>query len=106
MKDNIVCWILAETDIWLIFLFGHLGKELYSRNLKLLVPFFDHPSITLQKIEKVYLLFVQFMEIQTACTWKKGMEFHYKVEHHAFKPPCFLDLLFCILTFFTILMKT
>ncbi|KAA8536968.1 hypothetical protein F0562_029446 [Nyssa sinensis] len=28
------------------------GKELYSRNLKLLVPFFDHPSIVLQKIEK------------------------------------------------------
>ncbi|KAG7968957.1 hypothetical protein I3843_07G006200 [Carya illinoinensis] len=28
------------------------GKELYSRNLKLLVPFFDHPSIGLQKIEK------------------------------------------------------
>ncbi|KAM7476914.1 hypothetical protein LguiB_024157 [Lonicera macranthoides] len=28
------------------------GKELYSRNLKLLVPFFDQPSITLQKIEK------------------------------------------------------
>lgn len=29
------------------------GKELYSRNLKLLVPFFDSPSIRLQKIEKV-----------------------------------------------------
>ncbi|GMY21059.1 hypothetical protein FCV25MIE_16300 [Fagus crenata] len=28
------------------------GKELYSRNLKLLVPFFDSPSIGLQKIEK------------------------------------------------------
>ncbi|XP_007029303.2 PREDICTED: uncharacterized protein LOC18599316 isoform X2 [Theobroma cacao] len=28
------------------------GKELYSRNLKLLVPFFDNPSIGLQKIEK------------------------------------------------------
>ncbi|GMY39716.1 hypothetical protein FCV25MIE_34960, partial [Fagus crenata] len=28
------------------------GKELYSRNLKLLVPFFDCPSIGLQKIEK------------------------------------------------------
>ncbi|XP_057497801.1 uncharacterized protein LOC130782495 isoform X2 [Actinidia eriantha] len=28
------------------------GTELYSRNLKLLVPFFDHPSIVLQKIEK------------------------------------------------------
>ncbi|XP_042517097.1 uncharacterized protein LOC122091297 [Macadamia integrifolia] len=28
------------------------GKDLYSRNLKLLVPFFDGPSIVLQKIEK------------------------------------------------------
>ncbi|PSS24874.1 Ribose-phosphate pyrophosphokinase, partial [Actinidia chinensis var. chinensis] len=28
------------------------STELYSRNLKLLVPFFDHPSIVLQKIEK------------------------------------------------------
>ncbi|GMY21033.1 hypothetical protein FCV25MIE_16274 [Fagus crenata] len=28
------------------------GKELYSRNLKLLVPFFDCPSIGLQKIKK------------------------------------------------------
>ncbi|KAM4119447.1 hypothetical protein ACJW30_03G060100 [Castanea mollissima] len=29
------------------------GKELYSRNLKLLVPFFDCPSIGLQKLEKL-----------------------------------------------------
>ncbi|KAK3019454.1 hypothetical protein RJ639_005138 [Escallonia herrerae] len=29
-----------------------LCRELYSRNLKLLVPFFDQPSITLQKIDK------------------------------------------------------
>ncbi|KAG6618204.1 hypothetical protein I3842_Q120700 [Carya illinoinensis] len=36
------------------------GKELYSRNLKLLVPFFDHPSIGLQKIEKVVILNVKF----------------------------------------------
>ncbi|XP_059439250.1 uncharacterized protein LOC132171855 [Corylus avellana] len=28
------------------------GKALYSRNLKLLVPFFDRPSIGLQKIDK------------------------------------------------------
>ncbi|KAM1052046.1 hypothetical protein ACFX19_034096 [Malus domestica] len=28
------------------------GKDLYSRNLKLLVPFFDSPSIGLEKIEK------------------------------------------------------
>ncbi|GMY22818.1 hypothetical protein FCV25MIE_35058 [Fagus crenata] len=36
------------------------GKELYSRNLKLLVPFFDCPSIGLQKIEKVVILYVKF----------------------------------------------
>ncbi|CAN1761363.1 hypothetical protein LINPERHAP1_LOCUS7877 [Linum perenne] len=29
------------------------GTDLYSRNLKLLVPFFDDPSIRLQSIEKV-----------------------------------------------------
>ncbi|XP_019161550.1 PREDICTED: uncharacterized protein LOC109158159 isoform X3 [Ipomoea nil] len=28
------------------------GRDLYSRNLKLLVPFFDNPSIKLEKIEK------------------------------------------------------
>ncbi|CAN1261694.1 hypothetical protein LINPERPRIM_LOCUS10953 [Linum perenne] len=28
------------------------GTDLYSRNLKLLVPFFDDPSIRLQSIEK------------------------------------------------------
>ncbi|CAN0920491.1 hypothetical protein LINGRAHAP2_LOCUS32073 [Linum grandiflorum] len=28
------------------------GTDLYSRNLKLLVPFFEHPSIELQSIEK------------------------------------------------------
>ncbi|XP_024995567.1 uncharacterized protein LOC112528742 isoform X1 [Cynara cardunculus var. scolymus] len=31
----------------------HSGKELYSRNLKLLVPFFELPSISLQSIKKV-----------------------------------------------------
>jgi hypothetical protein len=30
---------------------------LYSRNLKLLVPFFDCPSIGLQDIEKVNILY-------------------------------------------------
>ncbi|KAM0071242.1 hypothetical protein Hdeb2414_s0001g00022741 [Helianthus debilis subsp. tardiflorus] len=29
------------------------GRDLYSCNLKLLVPFFDHPSISLQGITKV-----------------------------------------------------
>ncbi|KAI3448567.1 hypothetical protein Pfo_005232 [Paulownia fortunei] len=37
---------------------GHLmgsipvGKELYARNLRLLLPFFDNPSIQLKKLEK------------------------------------------------------
>ncbi|KAL5566216.1 hypothetical protein UlMin_029380 [Ulmus minor] len=42
------------------------GKELYSRNLKLLVPFFDSPSIGLENIEKD-------MTSETNCvvaTWK------------------------------------
>lgn len=33
---------------------------MYSRNLKLLVPFFDRPSIGLQKIDKVVILYVKF----------------------------------------------
>ncbi|CAN1186661.1 hypothetical protein LINPERHAP2_LOCUS38243, partial [Linum perenne] len=31
------------------------GTDLYSRNLKLLVPFFDDPSIRLQSIEKFHI---------------------------------------------------
>ncbi|CAK9165849.1 unnamed protein product [Ilex paraguariensis] len=34
------------------YVFWHSGKDLYSRNLKLLVPFFDYPSIELRMIEK------------------------------------------------------
>ncbi|KAI5566632.1 hypothetical protein BDE02_13G033600 [Populus trichocarpa] len=33
------------------------GTKLYSRNLNLLVPFFDCPSIGLQDIEKVNILY-------------------------------------------------
>lgn len=32
------------------------GTELYERNLRLLVPFFDNPTIQLNDIEKVLLL--------------------------------------------------
>ncbi|TYI16630.1 hypothetical protein ES332_A08G267900v1 [Gossypium tomentosum] len=42
------------------------GKELYSRNLKLLVPFFDSPSIRLQKIEKGANMEIDFV----AATWR------------------------------------
>lgn len=35
---------------------GHTGRDLYARNLKLLVPFFDSASIVLLKIEKVDIL--------------------------------------------------
>ncbi|XP_040954873.1 uncharacterized protein [Gossypium hirsutum] len=42
------------------------GKELYSRNLKLLVPFFDSPSIRLQKIEKGANMETDFV----AATWR------------------------------------
>ncbi|XP_028784504.1 uncharacterized protein LOC114740512 isoform X2 [Neltuma alba] len=42
------------------------GRELYARNLKLLVPFFDRASITLQKIEKVVASDTNFV----AATWK------------------------------------
>ncbi|PON73889.1 hypothetical protein PanWU01x14_054390 [Parasponia andersonii] len=42
------------------------GKELYSRNLKLLVPFLDSPSIVLQKIEKDITSETKFV----VATWK------------------------------------
>ncbi|XAR63620.1 hypothetical protein NMG60_11023627 [Bertholletia excelsa] len=42
------------------------GTELYSRNLKLLLPFFDSPSIALQKIEKGMNAEMQFV----VATWK------------------------------------
>ncbi|KAL2478563.1 uncharacterized protein Fot_47577 [Forsythia ovata] len=35
------------------------GKELYSRNLSLLVPFFEDPSIQLKKIEKPNQFFIE-----------------------------------------------
>ncbi|KAG5541212.1 hypothetical protein RHGRI_021157 [Rhododendron griersonianum] len=42
------------------------GTKLYSRNLKLLVPFFDSPSIVLQKIEKE----VASTQVLEALRWK------------------------------------
>lgn len=50
-------YLLKEGDQLTFMVFGNPGKELYSRNLKLLVPFFDNPSIGLQKIEKVVILY-------------------------------------------------
>ncbi|XP_044483068.1 uncharacterized protein LOC123209247 isoform X2 [Mangifera indica] len=54
------------------------GKELYSRNLRLLVPFFEFPSIELQKIEKSFLRLLIWQNVQGAnsnndfvlATWK------------------------------------
>ncbi|KAI3898320.1 hypothetical protein MKX03_002977 [Papaver bracteatum] len=42
------------------------GRDLYSRNLKLLVPFFDCPSLVLQQIEKDMSSEVNFV----LATWK------------------------------------
>eukprot|EP00262_Sarcandra_glabra_P000070 TRINITY_DN10096_c0_g1_i2.p1 TRINITY_DN10096_c0_g1~~TRINITY_DN10096_c0_g1_i2.p1 ORF type:complete len:198 (+),score=15.43 TRINITY_DN10096_c0_g1_i2:75-668(+) len=42
------------------------GKDLYSRNLELLVPFFDNPSIALQNIEKGVICKTMFV----LATWK------------------------------------
>ncbi|KAF5196653.1 putative Adenine phosphoribosyltransferase-like protein [Thalictrum thalictroides] len=42
------------------------GKDLYARNLKLLVPFFDCPSLSLQQIEKVVSTDKSFV----LATWK------------------------------------
>jgi len=46
------CSIYAQDCIFEDPTIRFRGKELYSRNLKLLVPFFDSPSIGLQKIKK------------------------------------------------------
>uniref|UniRef100_A0A2N9IC21 Uncharacterized protein n=1 Tax=Fagus sylvatica TaxID=28930 RepID=A0A2N9IC21_FAGSY len=54
------CAIYAQDCIFEDPTIRFRGKELYSRNLKLLVPFFDNPSIGLQKIKKVVILYVKF----------------------------------------------
>ncbi|GMY21049.1 hypothetical protein FCV25MIE_16290 [Fagus crenata] len=46
------CAIYAQDCIFEDPTIRFRGKDLYSRNLKLLVPFFDSPSIGLQKIKK------------------------------------------------------
>ncbi|XP_022744251.1 uncharacterized protein LOC111295138 [Durio zibethinus] len=52
VTGNFTSAIYAEDCIFEDPTIRFRGKELYSRNLKLLVPFFDRPSIGLQKIEK------------------------------------------------------
>ncbi|GMI94185.1 hypothetical protein like AT3G04890 [Hibiscus trionum] len=52
VTGNFTSAIYAEDCIFEDPTIKFRGKELYSRNLKLLVPFFDSPSIGLQKIEK------------------------------------------------------
>lgn len=42
-----------DSNLLKLMLYDNAGTKLYSRNLNLLVPFFDSPSIVLQKIEKV-----------------------------------------------------
>ncbi|OMO50532.1 hypothetical protein COLO4_38037 [Corchorus olitorius] len=52
VTGNFTCSIYAEDCIFEDPTIRFRGSELYSRNLKLLVPFFDSPSIGLQKIDK------------------------------------------------------
>ncbi|KAL8208274.1 hypothetical protein R6Q57_007686 [Mikania cordata] len=53
VTGNFTSGIYAEDCIFEDPTIKFSGRELYSRNLKLLVPFFDHPSISLQSITKV-----------------------------------------------------
>ncbi|XVE90606.1 hypothetical protein DITRI_Ditri20bG0091300 [Diplodiscus trichospermus] len=53
VTGNFTSGIYAEDCIFEDPTIRFRGKELYSRNLKLLVTFFDCPSIVLQKIEKI-----------------------------------------------------
>ncbi|KAJ4969080.1 hypothetical protein NE237_015781 [Protea cynaroides] len=52
VSGNFTPTIYAEDCIFEDPTIRFRGRDLYSRNLKLLVPFFDRPSIVLQKIEK------------------------------------------------------
>ncbi|KAJ0911328.1 putative NTF2-like domain superfamily protein [Helianthus annuus] len=53
VTGNFTSGIYAEDCIFEDPTIRFSGRDLYSRNLKLLVPFFDHPSISLQGITKV-----------------------------------------------------
>ncbi|KAK9076154.1 hypothetical protein SSX86_004487 [Deinandra increscens subsp. villosa] len=53
VTGNFTSGIYAEDCIFEDPTIRFSGTELYSRNLKLLVPFFDDPSISLQSITKV-----------------------------------------------------
>ncbi|KAI3728261.1 hypothetical protein L6452_16894 [Arctium lappa] len=53
VTGNFTSGIYAEECIFEDPTIRFRGKELYSRNLKLLVPFFELPSISLQSIKKV-----------------------------------------------------
>ncbi|KAF7805190.1 nuclear transport factor NTF2-like domain-containing protein [Senna tora] len=52
VTGNFTCSIYAEDCIFEDPTISFRGRELYARNLKLLVPFFDSASITLQNIDK------------------------------------------------------
>uniref|UniRef100_A0A7N0T525 Uncharacterized protein n=1 Tax=Kalanchoe fedtschenkoi TaxID=63787 RepID=A0A7N0T525_KALFE len=61
VTGNFTSSIYAEDCIFEDPTIKFSGTELYERNLRLLVPFFDNPSISLQRIEKVMLLKMQCM---------------------------------------------
>ncbi|KAF3775667.1 hypothetical protein EJ110_NYTH49929 [Nymphaea thermarum] len=46
----------TDTTDWLI----DSGRDLYKRNLELLVPFFDHPFLELKEIKKVHVIYDGF----------------------------------------------
>uniref|UniRef100_A0A7N0T4G1 Uncharacterized protein n=1 Tax=Kalanchoe fedtschenkoi TaxID=63787 RepID=A0A7N0T4G1_KALFE len=52
VTGNFTSSIYAEDCIFEDPTIKFSGTELYERNLRLLVPFFDNPSISLQRIEK------------------------------------------------------
>ncbi|KAK4273546.1 hypothetical protein QN277_021927 [Acacia crassicarpa] len=70
VTGNFTPSIYAEDCIFEDPTISFRGRELYGRNLKLLVPFFDSASITLQKIEKVVAADTNFI----AATWKLRTE--------------------------------
>ncbi|OWM63913.1 hypothetical protein CDL15_Pgr006175 [Punica granatum] len=50
------------------------GRDLYQRNLKLLVPFFDQPSIELTNIEKVVHFYICISSLILRCLQNYGRD--------------------------------
>ncbi|XP_068493028.1 uncharacterized protein [Phaseolus vulgaris] len=75
VTGNFTSSIYAENCIFEDPTIKFRGRELYARNLKLLVPFFDQASIILQKIEKSLMEKTTiFVLSKWSLTWRRIMK--------------------------------